>query len=121
MKTPGRWREIGYLPEQVSLYPELTVRRYLRFVAGMKGIDGGAARAAVDQALARCGLETVADRRTGVLSKGYRQRVGESAAQPERARHGVGGHLRHRPPCRRVRLGTHSSSSSALVSDSADA
>src|SRR5262245_36551484 len=44
-------REIGYLPEQVSLYPELTVRRYLRFVAGMKAIDGGAARTAVEQAL----------------------------------------------------------------------
>ena len=73
-------REIGYLPEQVSLYPELTVRRYLRFVAGMKGIDGGAARAAVDQALARCALEGVADRRTGVLSKGYRQRVGLAQA-----------------------------------------
>ena len=73
-------REIGYLPEQVSLYPELTVRRYLRFVAGMKGLDGGAARAAVDQALARCALEGVADRRTGVLSKGYRQRVGLAQA-----------------------------------------
>ena len=73
-------REIGYLPEQVSLYPELTVRRYLRFVAGMKGIDGAAARAAVDQGLARCALEGVADRRTGVLSKGYRQRVGLAQA-----------------------------------------
>jgi len=46
----------------------------------MKGIDGGAARAAVDQALARCALEAVADRRTGVLSKGYRQRVGLAQA-----------------------------------------
>jgi ABC-2 type transport system ATP-binding protein len=73
-------REIGYLPEQVSLYPELTVRRYLRFVAGMKGLDGGTARAAVGQALERCALGSVADRPTGVLSKGYRQRVGLAQA-----------------------------------------
>src|SRR4029453_5876745 len=35
-------REVGYLPEQVMLYPELSVRRYLRFVAGMKGLDARA-------------------------------------------------------------------------------
>ena len=73
-------REVGYLPEQVSLYPELTVRRYLRFVAGMKGLDGGGTRAAVDQAVERCNLEAVADRPTGTLSKGYRQRVGLAQA-----------------------------------------
>jgi ABC-2 type transport system ATP-binding protein len=73
-------REIGYLPEQVSLYPELTVRRYLRFVAGMKGLDGGGARAAVGRVLERCALEGVADRSTAALSKGYRQRVGLAQA-----------------------------------------
>ena len=73
-------REVGYLPEQVTLYPELRVRRYLRFVAGMKGLDARAARRAVDQAIARCGLESVADRLNGTLSKGYRQRVGLAQA-----------------------------------------
>jgi ABC-2 type transport system ATP-binding protein len=73
-------REVGYLPEQVMLYPELRVRRYLRFVAGMKRLDGRAARRAVDQAIARCGLESVADRLTGTLSKGFRQRVGLAQA-----------------------------------------
>jgi ABC-2 type transport system ATP-binding protein len=73
-------REIGYLPEQVSLYPELTVRRYLRFVAGMKGLDGRGTRAAVERVLERCSLESVADRRTAALSKGYRQRVGLAQA-----------------------------------------
>ena len=73
-------REVGYLPEQVMLYPELRVRRYLRFVAGMKRLDAAAARRAVDQAVARCGLEAVADRPNGALSKGYRQRVGLAQA-----------------------------------------
>ena len=73
-------REVGYLPEQVMLYPELSVRRYLRFVAGMKGLDARAARRAVDQAIARCGLAAMAHRLTGKLSKGYRQRVGLAQA-----------------------------------------
>src|SRR5262249_32144916 len=79
-------REGGDLPEQATLYPEpgvrrcLGVRRYLRFVAGMKGLDGRSARRAVDAALAGCGLETVADRLTGKLSKGFRQRVGLAQA-----------------------------------------
>ena len=73
-------REVGYLPEQVTLYPELRVRRYLRFVAGMKRLDARAAQRATDQAIARCGLESVADRLNGTLSKGYRQRVGLAQA-----------------------------------------
>jgi ABC-2 type transport system ATP-binding protein len=73
-------RQIGYLPEHVMLYPELTVRRYLRFVAGMKGLTGRARRAAVDGVIAECALDDVADRHTGKLSKGYRQRVGLAQA-----------------------------------------
>jgi ABC-2 type transport system ATP-binding protein len=73
-------RQIGYLPEQVALYPELTVRRYLAFVAEVKGLTSAARRRAVDDALGSCGLGTVADRLAGKLSKGYRQRVGLAQA-----------------------------------------
>ena len=73
-------RQIGYLPEQVSLYPDLTVRRYLLFVAGVKGLAGRSRRPAVEQVLGRCNLTSVADRLTGKLSKGYRQRVGLAQA-----------------------------------------
>ena len=73
-------RQIGYLPEQVTVYPELSVRRYLRFVAGMKGLDARTERAAVDDVIARCGLRDVTARPTGNLSKGYRQRVGLAQA-----------------------------------------
>ena len=73
-------RQIGYLPEQVALYPELSVRRYLRFAAGVKGLAGVARRRAIDDVVARCGLADVVDRPTGTLSKGYRQRVGIAQA-----------------------------------------
>ena len=74
-------REVGYLPEQVTLYPDLTVRRYLRFVAGMKGLDGrGRARAPSTRRSRAAASAGVADRLTGKLSKGYRQRVGLAQA-----------------------------------------
>ena len=73
-------RQIGYLPEQVSLYPELTVRRYLAFVGEVKGLAGRPRRDAVAQVIECCGLGEVADRHNGKLSKGYRQRVGLAQA-----------------------------------------
>jgi ABC-2 type transport system ATP-binding protein len=73
-------RQIGYLPEHVMLYPELTVRRYLHFVAGVKGLTGAPRRAAVDEVVGQCALADVVDRQTGKLSKGYRQRVGLAQA-----------------------------------------
>jgi ABC-2 type transport system ATP-binding protein len=73
-------RRIGYLPEQVALYPELTVTRYLAFVAEVKGLVGRARREAVAAVIERCGLGDVAGRLTGKLSKGYRQRVGLAQA-----------------------------------------
>ncbi len=72
-------RHIGYLPERVALYPDMTVAGYLRFVARVHDVAGPVA-AAVDEALGRCGLVEVADRRIGKLSKGYRQRVGIAQA-----------------------------------------
>ena len=73
-------RQVGYLPEQVMLYPDLTVRRYLAFVAEVKGIPGASRRRAVADVLGQCSLDDVANRHTGKLSKGYRQRVGLAQA-----------------------------------------
>src|SRR5262245_15273553 len=73
-------REVGYLPEQVTLYPDLTVRRYLVFVAQVKGLGGRTGRRAVEDVTERCGLTDVAHRFAGTLSKGYRQRVGLAQA-----------------------------------------
>jgi ABC-2 type transport system ATP-binding protein len=71
---------VGYLPEQVALYPEFTVRRYLHFVGEVKGLGGRARRRAVDAVIGQCALGAVADRYAGKLSRGYRQRVGLAQA-----------------------------------------
>ncbi len=73
-------RAIGYLPESPPVYPEMTVRGYLQFVASLKDVPRGERAAAVASAMARCGLEDTADRVIGHLSKGYRQRVGLAQA-----------------------------------------
>lgn len=74
-------RRVGYLPENVTLYHELTVAQYLDFVAGAKGIAGRRARRhAVGEVVDRCALHTVTGKYAGTLSKGYRQRVGLAQA-----------------------------------------
>lgn len=71
---------IGYLPENVPLYNDLTVRRFLRFAAGAKGVEGKRTGREVERVVDVCGLEKVAGRIIGNLSKGYRQRVGLAQA-----------------------------------------
>jgi ABC-2 type transport system ATP-binding protein len=66
---------IGYVPERPRLYPELRVAGFLRFAAELRGLRGAARNAAVEASLARFGLEPVAKRLIGHLSKGFQQRV----------------------------------------------
>ena len=73
-------RRIGYLPENVSLYLDMTVDEYLRFVARAKRIPRREVRARVDRVAGLCGLSQVLNRLIGSLSKGYRQRVGLAQA-----------------------------------------
>ena len=72
-------RRIGYLPEIPPLYPDMTVRGYLSFVAKIKGI-GKKRRDRVNNAMARCQLLKHQDTVIRKLSKGYRQRVGIAQA-----------------------------------------
>ncbi len=67
---------LGYLPEDNPLPPRMRVREYLAFRAGLKGLAGKNAAAAVRKRTAECGLEENAGRLLGQLSKGMRQRVG---------------------------------------------
>jgi ABC-2 type transport system ATP-binding protein len=73
-------RKIGYLPENVPLYTELAVRHFLRFAAEAKGVEAKRVHQEIQRVLALCGLEKVANRIIGHLSKGYRQRVGLAQA-----------------------------------------
>ncbi len=71
---------MGYLPENVPLYTDLPVTRFLQFVAAAKGVEARDRKKELDRVLAVCGLETHAHRIIGHLSKGYRQRVGLAQA-----------------------------------------
>jgi len=71
---------IGYMPENVPLYPEMRVDEYLKFRAALKGIAGSKRAAAVEASVKRCWLQEVRRRPVGQLSKGFRQRVGLAEA-----------------------------------------
>src|SRR5262245_32732333 len=69
-------RRIGYMPENCPLYPELRVREYLHYHAGLKGMTGTKRRQRIDFVVKRCWLGEEKNTIIGNLSKGYRQRVG---------------------------------------------
>ncbi len=73
-------RALGYLPESVSLYPDMRVSEYLQFVAKLKGVPRHELTDHVRGKMSFCGLLEVGHRLIGRLSKGYRQRVGLAQA-----------------------------------------
>ncbi|HKB71756.1 MAG TPA: ABC transporter ATP-binding protein [Thermoanaerobaculia bacterium] len=77
---------IGYLPENVALYPEMRVREYLAYRADLEGVRRSDRAARVSDVMERCLIADVAEKTAGTLSKGYKQRVA------------LAGALVHRPP-----------------------
>jgi ABC-2 type transport system ATP-binding protein len=78
-------RRTGYLPETPPLYPDMTVREYLLFVAKIKGVRKDI-KGRVDEVMKKTWVADMAGRHCGKLSKGYKQRVGLAQAlihQPE--------------------------------------
>jgi len=73
-------RRTGYLPETPPLYPDMTVREYLTFVAKIKGVQSGERLSRVAAVMKKVWIVDMADRQCGKLSKGYRQRVGLAQA-----------------------------------------
>jgi len=75
--SPMRIRKtIGYLPENNPLYPDMYIREYLLYVAGIYGIRGRTASQRVEEIIEQTGLTPESRKKIGMLSKGYRQRVG---------------------------------------------
>jgi ABC-2 type transport system ATP-binding protein len=70
---------IGYLPENNPLYPEMYVREYLDFIAGIYGIKSGR-KALVEEMIEQVGLSPEVHKKIKQLSKGYKQRVGLAQA-----------------------------------------
>ena len=73
-------QHIGYLPETIPLYTDMTTRAYLSFAAKLRGLDSKTAQRGTDEVVEVCQLEEYLDVLTGKLSKGFRQRVGLAQA-----------------------------------------
>jgi ABC-2 type transport system ATP-binding protein len=69
-------RRVGYLPDDVGFYAELSGRQNLRYTAALNGMDRRAADARIDELLAEVGLADAGDRQVEEYSRGMRQRLG---------------------------------------------
>lgn len=68
-------QQVGYLPENNPLYPEMYVKEYLKFVGDLYALQ----KPPVLEVIEKTGLGEHAFKKIGVLSKGYKQRVGLAA------------------------------------------
>ena len=73
-------KKIGYLPETPPLYPNMTVRDYLKFAAEIKDIPARHRRRHIDKVMEECQIVDVKNKTIGTLSRGYKQRVGIAQA-----------------------------------------
>jgi ABC-2 type transport system ATP-binding protein len=73
-------QHIGYLPEQPPVYRDMTVQEYLTYCANLRGVIAAEHKTAIEKAMLNCGLQDVAKRLIGNLSKGYQQRTGIAQA-----------------------------------------
>jgi ABC-2 type transport system ATP-binding protein len=76
----GAKASLGYLPEGAPTYGEMTVRRFLEFIADLRRLDGQKRRARLDYVIERLQLVSVLDQSIETLSKGFRRRVGLAQA-----------------------------------------
>ncbi len=73
-------QQIGYLPEMNPLYGEMRVYDYLEFTSQIRGMSPEAFKTALDRVVDQCGLREVIHLPISACSKGYKQRIGISAA-----------------------------------------
>lgn len=76
LKKPKRAKkEIGYMPEGVPLYSDLTVKEFITYMAEIKQIDKKTRKEKIEQVIKEIGLDEVKNKLTKNLSRGYKQRV----------------------------------------------
>ena len=73
-------RYIGYLPETVPLYTDMTVQAYLSFMGTLRGMNPKRIKTRIDEVIGICRLGDYRKSLIGKLSKGFRQRVGIAQA-----------------------------------------
>ena len=73
-------KRIGYLPENIPLYTEMTVTRYLTYMANIRNVPRRQIKERLDLAIESCGLTERRKQIIGQLSRGFRQRVGLAQA-----------------------------------------
>ena len=71
---------IGYLPEGAPAYGEMTVIRFLDFIAEIRGLDGTEKQQRIDKIIAQINLDSVVNQTVETLSKGFKRRVGVAQA-----------------------------------------
>ncbi|MDR7606087.1 MAG: ABC transporter ATP-binding protein [Armatimonadota bacterium] len=69
-------RRVGYLPDSVGFYDELTAWENLRYTAALNGLPSAEANRRIGEVLERMGLQDVAHRKVGTFSRGMKQRLG---------------------------------------------
>lgn len=69
-------RMVGYLPDNVGFYADMTGRENLRFTGQLNGLPRDLAEARIDDLLEKVGMTEAADQKTGTYSRGMRQRLG---------------------------------------------
>lgn len=80
LDTKAAQSHIGYLPENLPVYPEMTVVAYLEYAAGLRGIAPGQQAAEIRRVLDATDIRSRAMDKIGALSRGLKQRVGVAQA-----------------------------------------
>jgi ABC-2 type transport system ATP-binding protein len=78
-------RRVGYLPDSVGFYDNLTARENLTYTARLAGLDRDQAKKRIEEAIARVRLSDVIDHRVGTFSHGMRRRLGLAEVMMKRA------------------------------------
>lgn len=79
-KTKKAKSQIGYMPEGVPLYSDLTVKEFVNYMAELKRVDRKVRKERVEKIIEQTGLKNVENKLTRNLSRGYKQRVSMAGA-----------------------------------------